>query len=51
MDEALELAKDALETALEFYFEDGRSVPMPSVPAKNQPVIEISASLWAKVCT
>lgn len=49
MDEALELAKDALETALEFYFEDERSVPMPSVPTKNQPVIELSASLWAKV--
>lgn len=49
LDEALEMARDALETALEFYFEDQRSVPMPSFPAKGQPVIELSASLWAKV--
>lgn len=49
MEEALEMARDALQTALEFYFEDERSVPMPSIPAKDQPVIELSASLWAKV--
>ena len=49
MNEALEMAKDALESALEFYFEDERSVPMPSIPAKDQPVIELNASLWAKV--
>ncbi len=49
LDEALELAKDALETALEFYFEDERTVPMPSAAADGQPVIELSASLWAKV--
>lgn len=49
LDEALELAKDALETALEFYFEDERTVPMPSPAAEGQPVIELSASLWAKV--
>lgn len=49
IDEALEMARDALQTALEFYFEDERSVPMPSIPAKDQPVIELSASLWAKV--
>ena len=49
LDEALEMAKDALETALEFYFEDERAVPMPSAPAEGQQVIELSASLWAKV--
>jgi antitoxin HicB len=49
IDEALEMAKDALETALEFYFEDERVVPMPSLPTEGQQVIELSASLWAKV--
>ena len=49
MDEALKMAKDALETALEFYFEDERSVPMPSVPVEGQNVVELNASLWAKV--
>lgn len=49
MDEALEMAKNALETALEFYFEDERAVPMPSVPVEGQNVVELNASLWAKV--
>jgi antitoxin HicB len=49
MEEALEMAKDALETALEFYFEDERTVPMPSAPIEGQNVVELNASLWAKV--
>lgn len=49
LNEALELAKDALETALEFYFEDERSVPMPSIPLEGQYVVELNTSLWAKV--
>lgn len=49
LEEALEMGKDALETALEFYFEDERTVPFPSKPEPGQSVIELSPSLWAKV--
>ena len=48
-EEALAMAKDALETALEFYFEDERTVPLPSKPKSGQPVVELSPTLWAKV--
>jgi len=47
--EALAMGKDALETALEFYFEDERAVPLPSKPEPGQPVVDLSPSLWAKV--
>lgn len=47
--EALEMAQDALETAMEFYFEDNRPVPMPSKAKTGQQVIELPASLSAKV--
>lgn len=49
MEEALIMGKDALEIALEFYFEDERTVPLPSQPIRGQTVIELSPSLWAKV--
>ncbi len=48
-EEALAMGKDALETALEFYFEDARAVPLPSKPKSGQPVVELSHSLWDKV--
>lgn len=48
-EDALEMGKDALETALEFYFEDQRTVPLPSKPKNGQPFVELSPSLWAKV--
>ena len=48
-EEALAMGKDALETALEFYFENERTVPLPSKPKRGQPVIALSPSLWAKV--
>jgi antitoxin HicB len=48
-EEALTMAADALETALEFYFEDERRVPLPSKPKPGQPVVKLSPSLWAKV--
>jgi antitoxin HicB len=47
--EALEAAKDALETALDFYFEDNRAVPLPSKAKPRQPVVELPASLSAKI--
>jgi len=48
-EEALAMAKDALETAIEFYFEDKRAVPVPSKPNRGQHTVELSASLSAKV--
>jgi antitoxin HicB len=48
-EEALAAAREALETALDFYFEDKREVPPPSEPKRGQPVIELPASLSAKV--
>ena len=47
--EALAAAKDALESALDFYFEDKRVVPAPSKAKRGQNVIELPASLSAKV--
>lgn len=48
-EDALEMARDALETAMEFYFEDRRQVPMPSKAKPGQNSIELPASLSAKV--
>lgn len=49
LEEALAMAQDALQTALEFYFEDKRAVPAPSKAKAGQNVIELPASLAAKV--
>lgn len=47
--EALEMAKDVLESSLDFYFEDERKVPLPSKLKKGQEFVELNPSLWAKV--
>ena len=47
--QALAAAKDALESALDFYFEDKRAVPAPSKAKRGQHVIELPASLSTKV--
>lgn len=44
---ALAMAADALETALDFYFEARRPVPMPSAAA-GRPTVELTASVAAK---
>lgn len=49
VEEALAMAQEALELALEFYFEDKRVVPEPSRPKRGQHVVELPASLAAKV--
>ena len=46
---ALPAAHDALVTALYFYFEDGRTVPLPSKAKRAQRIVELPASLAAKV--
>lgn len=47
--EALEMAADALLTAMDFYFEDRRPVPQPSATRKGEIPIPLPASAWAKV--
>jgi antitoxin HicB len=47
--EALEMARDALATAMEFYFEDRRPVPLPGKLKKGARFVELPASLSAKV--
>ena len=49
VEDALLHAADALESALEFYFEDGRPVPAPSKPRRGQRMVELPASVAAKV--
>jgi antitoxin HicB len=48
-EEALRQAVDALETALDFYFDHGRPVPLPSAPKRGHRLVELPASLSAKV--
>ena len=49
VEEALEMAKDALETALDFYFDAGRPVPAPSKPKRGQHTVALRTSVAAKV--
>jgi len=46
---ALEMAKEALELGMEFYFDDNRPVPLPSKPKRGQAIIELPPSVAAKV--
>ncbi len=47
--EARAMAKDALESALDFYFEGYRAVPEPSKAKRGQEYVELPASVAAKV--
>lgn len=47
--EALRMASDALVTAMDFYFEDRRQVPLPSKPRKGEALVELPTSVAAKV--
>lgn len=49
MDEAREMAADALLTAMDFYFEDRRPVPPPSKPKRGEELIALPMSASAKV--
>lgn len=48
-EEAIDMAADALITAMDFYFEDRRSVPLPSAPKRGQVLIELPLGIAAKV--
>jgi antitoxin HicB len=43
------MAQDALETALDFYFDDRRAVPAPSKPKRGQRLVTLPVSIEAKV--
>lgn len=47
--EAMEMAEDALLTAMGFYFEDKRSVPLPSKVKRGEQWVSLPPSVWAKV--
>lgn len=49
LDDALFMAKDALLTAMDFYFEDCRTVPQPSQAEEGEYLIELPLSVSAKV--
>jgi antitoxin HicB len=49
VEDALVHAADVLESALDWYLEDGRPIPTPSKPKRGQYMIELPASLSAKV--
>jgi antitoxin HicB len=49
VEESLQRSKEALESAMDFYFEDRRPVPIPSQPKRGQHVVELPASLAAKI--
>jgi antitoxin HicB len=48
VEDAMIQARDALETALDFYFDDRRLVPAPSKAKRGERLIELPASLSAK---
>lgn len=43
------MAADVLQSAMDFYFEDKRPVPLPSAPQGDERLIALPASTWAKV--
>jgi antitoxin HicB len=49
IEDALCHARDALESAMDFYFDDKRPVPAPSKPKRGQHLVELPASVSAKV--
>lgn len=48
-DEALRRAVDALETALEFYTDDGRDLPRASKPRRGQRTVRPGAQVCIKL--
>jgi antitoxin HicB len=49
VEEALMYAAEALESALDFYFDDRRRIPAPSKPKRGQHMVDLPASVSAKV--
>jgi len=49
LDEAMEMAQDVLVSAMDFYFEDQRSVPRPSAPLSGEHLVSLPPSVYTKV--
>jgi antitoxin HicB len=49
IEDALYHAKDALESAMDFYLDDKHPVPAPSKPKRGQYTVELPASVAAKI--
>ena len=49
LEDAKDMAKDALITAMDFYFEDNRIVPLPTRAERDEVLIELPDSVFAKV--
>jgi antitoxin HicB len=49
VEESLAMAAEALELAMDFYFEDKRAVPMPSRAKRGQHLVALPVSVSAKV--
>ena len=49
LQEELNMAKDALITSMFFYFDDHRKVPLPSADKEDEYLIDLPASVFAKV--
>lgn len=49
VEDALLHAADVLESALDYYIEEGLPIPAPSKPKRGQRLVELPASLSAKV--
>lgn len=47
--EAMEMAEDVLLSAMDFYFDDKRPVPMPSAPEPGEKMVDLPPSASAKV--
>lgn len=48
LDEARDMAADALLTAIDFYFEARRALPQPSKARRGEQLVSLPASAWAK---
>jgi antitoxin HicB len=48
-DEAVDMAVDVLTSAMDFYFEDRRAVPLPSPTQADEVLVELPASVAAKI--
>lgn len=48
-EQAVAMAKDALLTSMDFYFEDHRKVPMPSEALEDEVLIALPPSVFAKI--
>lgn len=49
LDHAMEMAAEVLESAMEFYLEERRLVPAPSKAKRGQFLVELPASISAKI--